>query len=222
MLTSTQDYSPVKFMIRCFEANYPESLGVVLVYKAPWVFQGMYKLLGSTQFSLTVLGIWNIIKGWLDPVVAGKIHFTKNIEELEQFVARDHIPKELGGDDPWSYHYEEPLPGENDRMLDELTRQQLLEERAAAIKEFETVTQEWIQGSVANQIMNQKRNGLAERLRSGYWRLDPYVRARSLYDRTGMIGESGRIHYYPAPRAVNGDHTLQGPLPAGHRPDELD
>jgi len=35
-----QDYAPVKFMIKCFEANYPESLGVVLVHKAPWIFQG--------------------------------------------------------------------------------------------------------------------------------------------------------------------------------------
>jgi len=35
-----QDYTPVKFMIKCFEANYPESLGAVLVYKAPWIFQG--------------------------------------------------------------------------------------------------------------------------------------------------------------------------------------
>ena len=27
-------------MIKCFEANYPESLGAVLVHKAPWIFQG--------------------------------------------------------------------------------------------------------------------------------------------------------------------------------------
>lgn len=25
-------------MIKCFEANYPESLGVVLVHKSPWIF----------------------------------------------------------------------------------------------------------------------------------------------------------------------------------------
>ena len=37
---SLQDYAPVKFMIKCFEANYPECLGAVLVHKAPWVFQG--------------------------------------------------------------------------------------------------------------------------------------------------------------------------------------
>ncbi len=35
-----QDYTPVKFMIKCFEANYPECLGTVLVHKAPWIFQG--------------------------------------------------------------------------------------------------------------------------------------------------------------------------------------
>jgi hypothetical protein len=39
---ANMDYTPVKFMIQCFEANYPESLGVVLVHKAPWVFQGSY------------------------------------------------------------------------------------------------------------------------------------------------------------------------------------
>jgi hypothetical protein len=37
---ANMDYTPLKFMIQCFEANYPESLGVVLVHKAPWVFQG--------------------------------------------------------------------------------------------------------------------------------------------------------------------------------------
>ena len=39
---ANMDYAPVKFMIKCFEANYPESLGAVLVHKAPWIFQGLY------------------------------------------------------------------------------------------------------------------------------------------------------------------------------------
>jgi hypothetical protein len=29
-------------MIKCFEAHYPESLGICLVHKAPWVFQGIW------------------------------------------------------------------------------------------------------------------------------------------------------------------------------------
>jgi hypothetical protein len=79
------DYTPVRFMIKCFEANYPESLGAVLVHKAPFVFSA----------------IWNIIKGWLDPVVASKIHFTKHLEDLEQYIPRSQIMKELGGDEDW-------------------------------------------------------------------------------------------------------------------------
>lgn len=39
---ANMDYTPVKFMIKCFEANYPESLGAVLVHKAPWLFQGKF------------------------------------------------------------------------------------------------------------------------------------------------------------------------------------
>ena len=37
-------------MIKCFEANYPESLGVVLVHKSPWIFQ-------STLVSLPMEGM---------------------------------------------------------------------------------------------------------------------------------------------------------------------
>ncbi|KAI4187126.1 MAG: hypothetical protein L6R41_003032, partial [Letrouitia leprolyta] len=152
------DYAPVKFMIKCFEANYPESLGVVLVHKSPWIFQS----------------IWNIIKGWLDPVVASKVHFTKNLEELERFVDKSHIIKELGGDDPWEYQYVEPRTGENERMVDESSLQRLVDERSSIVKEYENTTQEWITNSENRKVLQQKRNDLAERLRSGYWQLDPY------------------------------------------------
>lgn len=29
-------------MIKCFEANYPESLGSVLIHKAPWIFSSKW------------------------------------------------------------------------------------------------------------------------------------------------------------------------------------
>lgn len=37
---SNMDFPPVKFIIKCFEANYPESLGLLLIHNAPWVFAG--------------------------------------------------------------------------------------------------------------------------------------------------------------------------------------
>lgn len=160
-------------------------------------------------------------------MVAGKIHFTKSVEELAEFVERGHIIKELGGDDPWTYEYVEPLPGENKQLSDDVTRQRLLDERALVVKDYETVTQQWIHGPNSTVALQQKRADLAERLRTGYWELDPYLRARTLYDRTGVIKEGGQIQYYGSLNSTTGstaqNTTIQnGPLPPEHRADDLD
>lgn len=111
-------------------------------------------------------------------------------------------------------------------MNDTATRDKLLEERANVVKEFETATQEWIQNSAAPPVL-QKRSALAEQLRTGYWKLDPYVRARTVYDRNGLIKPGGVVEYYsktngaaaaPAPEKV----ASSGPIAAAHDPDGLD
>ncbi|KAI8676404.1 hypothetical protein LRP88_10589 [Fusarium phalaenopsidis] len=185
---ANMDYAPVKFMIKCFEANYPESLGAVLVHRAPWLFQG----------------IWKVIRGWLDPVVAAKVHFTNNRAELEEFIAPDHLIKELDGDEDWEYKYIEPAAGENDKMKDTETRDRLLAERAEQVKQFEHATREWIRypdGEKSAEI-KAERERVSKSLREGYWVLDPYIRARTLYDRQGSI-QSGKANWYsPVPPAA--------------------
>jgi hypothetical protein len=179
---ANMDYTPVKFMIKCFEANYPESLGTVLVYKAPWVFNA----------------IWSIIRGWLDPVVAGKVHFAKDIKELEKYVPRSQIPTELGGDEKWTYAYPEPVPGENDKMKDTASREALESERAETVRRYETVLNEWVHDGEGKSLEERRkeRDEVAEELRKNYWKLDPYVRARTLYDRAGVLNEGGRLDFY--------------------------
>ncbi|KAK9783509.1 hypothetical protein SCAR479_00068 [Seiridium cardinale] len=179
---ANMDYTPVKFMIQCFEANYPESLGVVLVHKAPWLFQG----------------VWKVIKGWLDPVVASKVHFTNNVKDMSEFLTPNRIPKELEGEDPWEYHYVEPVVGENPKLRDTETRDRLLEERDSLYDEYEQKTLEWlrIQDAEKRAAIKAGRTEIATKLREGYWTLDPYVRARSLYDRVGILNEGGRLEYY--------------------------
>lgn len=179
------------------------------------------------QLSASELGIWNIIKGWLDPVVASKVHFTKNVEELETYIERSHVLKELGGDDPFTYQYVEPISGENKLMTEEGTRTRLLNERAGIVKGFESTTLEWIKEVSGSDALQQKRNELAGRLCSGYWEIDPYLRARSIYDRTGMIREGGNIRFYGSPKndetnAIPSASIPNGPLSAGHRDDDLD
>ena len=200
---ANMDYAPVKFMIKCFEANYPESLGVVLVHKSPWIFQS----------------IWKIIRGWLDPVVAAKVHFTKNLEELSQFVPLDHIMKDMGGKDPFTYSYVPPTKGENVQMLDTNTRDAMIERRTAVVQDYEAVTRRWLNGEAGDA--ETRRKDLTEKLRLGYWELDPYVRAKTYYDRTGIIKPGGYLDFYPsgidARPAVTG-----GPIPAGHVDDGVD
>lgn len=197
-------------MIKCFEANYPESLGAVLVHKAPWLFSGSLNLLQLVQHSLAVLniysfffvGFWSIIKGWLDPVVAGKIHFTKTASDLEKFIPMDRLPKELEGNEDWEYQYLEPQPDENKKMEDTATRDALLAERQEIAKELQKATITWLsahsgQDKEAISLAEEKRSELISKLRHHYWQLDPYIRSRSLYDRVNVIQEGGKIQFYP-------------------------
>ena len=187
---ANMDYTPVKFMIKIFEANYPESLGAVLVHKSPWLFQG----------------IWKIIKGWLDPVVAAKVHFTSNVEDLEAFIPRRQIIKELGGDEDWEYKFIEPTAGEDDLMKDRESKQKLQDERDADVKEYEKRTFDWI-SNASDEKIKEQRDETARKLNDNYWRLDPYVRARTLYDRVGMIEKGGKINFYPVHEGKGKDTT---------------
>ncbi|KAI9738348.1 MAG: hypothetical protein M1834_008846 [Cirrosporium novae-zelandiae] len=190
---ANMDYTPVKFMIKCFEANYPESLGIVLVHKAPWVFQG----------------IWAIIKGWLDPVVAGKVHFTRSAEDLKNYIDAEHIPKELEGEEDWEYNYPEPKPEDDILMKNEDEKKRLRDERAVVVKEYERTTQAWIKTSPTDKAAGElqaKRNELAEKLRINHWATDPYIRARTMYDRQGVIQKDGTIEFYPKA----GEGTVNG------------
>lgn len=158
------------------------------------------------------VGIWNIIKGWLDPVVAAKIHFTKNLEDLQQFIHNDRIMKELEGGENWEYKYPEMKAGENKAMEDTAKRDELINERQELARGLEVATMEWITAcnkddkSAANAAQ-EKRSEVIEKLREQYWVLDPYVRARSLYDRNSVIQPGGKIDFYPVPSTqMNGSN----------------
>jgi len=77
-------------------------------------------------------------------------------------------------------------------MKDTATRDKILEERAVMVEKFENATKAWISGDDEKAA---ERNAIAEELNANYWKLDPYIRARTLYDRTGAIGEKGGFLY---------------------------
>ena len=181
---SNMDYAPVKFLISCFEAHYPESLGSLFIHKAPWLFSP----------------IWNIVKNWLDPVVASKIVFTKNLKDLTKYIDLDQLPTYLKGEnDAVNLDKYTPPDGSRDILLhvkeddgedgDYRKKMEILEKREQLIKKFQDLTIQWIQAK--NESESQKlwklKYEIGEELCQNYTRLDPYIRSRSYYDIIGTL-----------------------------------
>ncbi|KAJ0419760.1 CRAL-TRIO domain-containing protein [Aspergillus carlsbadensis] len=183
---ANMEYAPVKFIIKCFETYYPESLGFLLIHNAPRVFGG----------------VWKIIKPWMDPRIVEKTVFTRTVEDLERYIDRNQILAELGGNEDWRYRYTEPDPVENRAMEDYAARDSLLAERQSLGEEFLAATSRWITASRGGDSIElneatARRENLIEQIRANYWALDPYVRARNNLDRTGVIQKGGWIDMYP-------------------------
>lgn len=156
----------------------------------------------SFDFNSHCIGIWKIIRGWLDPVVAAKVQFTNNEAEMEAMVPKSRIITELGGAEDYTYKYIEPVAGENDKMKDTTTRDKLMQQRSVIVDEYEKRTLEWINGEGDVEALKKTRHEIALKLRDDYWNLDPYIRARSYYDRIGLIN-GGNLHFYPQAKATS-------------------
>ncbi|KAK4054517.1 hypothetical protein OIV83_001011 [Microbotryomycetes sp. JL201] len=177
-----------RFIVKCLEAYYPESLNVMITHNAPWVFQG----------------IWKVLSPMLDPVVRNKIQMTKNTDDLCVHIPKKHLVKSLGGDNDWQWNYQEIVPGENEKQKDKETRKRLEKERADLISQYEEVTREWMKEDKPSEKLVKKRKMLMHRMRAQYWELDPYIRGRGCYHRHGNIVGNGLVYFeYPNQSANN-------------------
>lgn len=130
-------------------------------------------------------------------MVASKVHFINGAKQLEELVPESQILKELGGQEDWDYNYIEPTPGENDRLKDTATRDAMQAERQKLGDELFQLSVEMLSDSKSESLQS-RRDEVITKLSECYWRLDPYVRARTLLDRTGVIKESGQVDFYPS------------------------
>lgn len=171
------DLSAVKFLAKQFEANYPESLTSIWIHKAPWIFNA----------------VWKMIKGWLDPVVASKIHFTKNVQDLEKFIDKKNIPLDLGGLDDYELTYITPTKENSDKKPKDATYEKLVAEREQITLTFLETTIAWITAKSTEESTKLLDAKIQLGAESGlnYLALDPYVRSRGLFDRNGCIGTFG-------------------------------
>lgn len=138
----------------------------------------------------------------MDPVVASKVHFTRSVSDLDKYISRDQIPQELAGDEDWTYKYVEPLADENAVMKDTATRDSLMYERMMIGLRMLAATAAWVSATTFAEgkedkakveELKNRRNAVVEEFKTNYWKLDPYIRARAIIDREGVLKAGGEV-----------------------------
>ncbi|SNX87831.1 related to CSR1 - phosphatidylinositol transfer protein [Melanopsichium pennsylvanicum] len=188
------DWQCVLFLVKCLEAYYPESLQRIYVHGAPWIFKG----------------IWQVLQPMLDPVVRDKIKFSSKAHDLAELVPASKIRKGMGGTMDWDWDYIEPQAGENDIMKDTKSRKKIEAEMKELTDEFEKVTREWFETTAnddENEDLAYRREVLAKQVRLKNYQLQPFVRAKNIYQRSGLMTMDGTVTWeYPQ---VNGKSITQ-------------
>ncbi|KAM0750381.1 CRAL/TRIO domain-containing protein [Meredithblackwellia eburnea MCA 4105] len=176
------DWRCILFIVKCLEAYYPESLNVMLIHNAPWVFQG----------------IWKLLAPMLDPVVRNKVEMTKNTEDLVVHIPKHHLVKPLGGTSEWKWEYPEIIPGENAPQKDKEGRRAAQKDRDALLAAYEKATRDWIKAAPGDAKADKKRKLAVLEMRAQYFVLDPFIRGRGAYHRNGNIVGNGLVVFeYP-------------------------
>lgn len=139
------DWSVVLFMAKTMESFYPETLARVYVHGAPWIFKP----------------IWSILRPLLDPVVRDKVHLTWKVEELQDHVPAEHLPKHtMNGKLDWSFSYPMPSEDENDIQNDTATAEELETAYRNACIEFEYATRALARAYGDAALSDAKGNGI--------------------------------------------------------------
>lgn len=175
---ANMDWGFVRLFVQCFESYYPETLGACVIHNAPFVFWGL----------------WKLIQPLLDPTVTSKFVFTRNNAELHKIIPREHLAvDQYEGLDEWEYSYTPVVEGENADQKDVLKKQEMLIERNALEEKFEGVNREWIKNINGNN--NPERDEIAAEMREQYFRMLPYVRAKNVYQRSGVVSSDGEVNW---------------------------
>ncbi len=161
------DYQHLKFLINILQNYYPESLGLVLIINSSWLFNSC----------------WSIIKSWLDPIVENKIHFIKNLNDLNQFIDFQILS---------NFNYIQPT--EHDYFMFKIFREdfygkeQAIRNHQLASIDFIQITLKWIKQNQNNHLIEQ-RNKSIQQLSNTYEQLIPYISTKTHYHRIGLINE---------------------------------
>ncbi|ORX70824.1 CRAL/TRIO domain-containing protein [Linderina pennispora] len=164
------DYGFVKTIITMNNTIYPETFQLIIVYVNSWLFSG----------------IWKLISPWFDPIIAKRIVFAKNVQQLQAYIDIGQIPEEMGGKKKFKREHPMPTRKENEPMFDAAARDAAEKNFVAAVDAFEASTGGWIKDNE-----EPLRGEVADTFKKSVAELDPYIRARFLAERKGEMTAEG-------------------------------
>ncbi|KAJ3091263.1 hypothetical protein HK102_001165 [Quaeritorhiza haematococci] len=179
-LTKSMDYQVVQFLVNVLESYYPESLGGLYIVNAPFVFNGC----------------WQVIRPWIDPVVASKIKFIKTAE-LKQYIPLQYIPKTLDPQGSQDYQYRPPTKDEQSKLAayrsDPAAKKAAQDEFQRAYLAFADKTIAWSRAKSSGEFqeLRKQRDETVREMQKAYAKLSPFVRSPTHYHRVGLVSDPG-------------------------------
>ncbi|EGG04149.1 uncharacterized protein MELLADRAFT_44326 [Melampsora larici-populina 98AG31] len=171
---ANMDWKAVIYFNKCLEAYYPESLKLLIIHNAPWVFHG----------------VWKVLAPMLDPIVRSKIVFSKSSQDLLMHIDKRYLLKEFGGESTWVPYHRDSSPSQE---LDQTKKEELLNERKELVAKYIELTNQWTdQGSTTEAEL---RSFLALMMRAQGLLLDPYLRAKTFYHHEGNLLPTGLVGF---------------------------
>ena len=140
--------------------------------------------------------VWNLITPLLDPVVASKITFTKNLDELTKCIDMSALPSFISKDESKKTKDERTKVGEPDAGTLERPNTAAVQDYNDIIKEYVYETKEWAKTErAADEKGDTGRLALAKRFRQSRIKADDDLRGDSTWKLKGMfsVNEKGRL-----------------------------
>ncbi|CAO1635353.1 unnamed protein product [Sympodiomycopsis kandeliae] len=173
------DWSAILYIVKCLEAYFPESLHQLIIYKAPWIFSGIWKILGPM----------------LDPVVRSKVVFMSGPDECKHLLPADRLVEELGGDVKFDYNerFVHPSEDENDIQKDASEKEKRWKHFMDVAAEYEEVTKKWANSKEDDKNLLEKRSLLVRKLRLAQFENEFYARGKTQLHREGTLDGQGKV-----------------------------
>ncbi|WFD33202.1 hypothetical protein MCUN1_000015 [Malassezia cuniculi] len=175
------DWNALIHVIQILEKYYPETLAKLYIHRAPWIFQGL----------------WKIISGMLDPNVRAKVGFTGKAKDLD-LIPLNRVPERLGGTLVDPYTWVPPQKSKETSVpVGNAERTKYWNKYMDYVSQFEIYTKHWLESKGQSEEFFYKREYILLFMRKIFIEMNPLIRGTTYYMRAGITLPDGRVvwHY---------------------------